>query len=565
MKSLKFVFSALLAVLLILAGTAPAFAISDGTDATESYPFMGAFKPAFPTPPGAGGNGCGVTLIDPLWAITAAHCSKNNLAQNDSPIGWNVQFGSLDVTDGGELASVERFFRLPASGEAWWGRDLMLLRFAEPVSQTPIPIAAATPATGTPARVLGWGNTSATPPAVYPAMLQEADVTMLGADVCADRSEGEICAGGGIQKTGNADSGGPLLVRDGTGWAIAGVLSGPEESNDIIAGVFTDVTRHADWIRTIMSTYESIPDDEVDLGTAGFPALNECESSIVRTSSSQDDDPALLLTNGHCVPNVDESMDMPAQGADIVDQKIDAPVTFTDAGGYGMATSRIDRLLFATMTGTDLALFRLESSFSDLEKKGARILHVATAPPKAGDAVTLMAADPFMGGPRECTIEAIVPTLREGGYDQHDALRMEEAERCISEPGFSGAALLAPDGKTIVGVNNTSNRDGEKCTVDNPCEVSESGEATVLHERPYGQQIVALNDCVAAGSVLDLDAPGCDLAATKDTAVIDTTSVIVAVAGVLAIGVIIWIVIARSRRGQAPEIGSPATLEEDEV
>ncbi|MCR2199483.1 hypothetical protein NSX56_24200, partial [Salmonella enterica] len=80
------------------------------------------------------------------------------------------------------------------------------------------------------------------------------------------------------------------------------------------------------------------------------------------------------------------------------------------------------------------------------------------------------------------------------------------------QPGYSGAALVAADGTTIVGINNTSNHDGKKCEIDNPCEVSADGETKIYRECPYGQQIVELNDCVAAGSVLDLDADGCDLA-----------------------------------------------------
>ncbi|AZH77127.1 peptidase S1 [Microbacterium sp. Y-01] len=563
MKSLRFIMSALLAAALLFAGTAPALAVSNGEEASEKYPFVGAYKPGYPVPPGAGGNGCGVTLIDPHWGVTAAHCLKNNLAQYDSPIGWTVQFASPDVTKGGEVATVSRYFRMSAPGELWWGKDVMLLRFDTAVSQTPIPVASEKPTPGTSARIVGWGDTSIDASGVYPKMLQEGDVEVLPPSGCPSYGgETTICVGGEA-KTGNADSGGPLLVRQGDGWAIAGVLSGPDPRNADSSGVYTELTRHLDWIRTIMATHESIPDDEIDMGTGGFPAFPNCESSIVRTAASQDDDPALLLTNGHCVPNLDPGMEMPEPGSSIVDEKVEAPISFIDAGGFGFHTARIDRLLFATMTGTDVAVYRLDASYAELEQRGVRVLRVTSTPPKTGDKVTLMATDFLLGGPRECTIEAVVPTLSEDGYEQHDSLRMSEAERCKSQGGYSRAALLAADGKTLVGVNNSSNHDGKKCVLDNPCEVSADGEKKIYRERPYGQQIVELNDCVAAGSVLDLDADGCDLAADTDPPAIGAGYVLGAVILVVGGAVVVWIIVTRSGTRSRRNAMDPAATSDD--
>ncbi|KYJ96940.1 S1 family peptidase [Microbacterium sp. CH1] len=377
MTRIRYLVAAVLAALLVFAGTAPANAISDGSDATESYPFMGAYKPGFPKPPGPGGNGCGVTLIDPHWGLTASHCRKNNFAQVGSPIGWTVQFGSADVTRGGEVATVSRFFQLPKSREGYFGKDLMLLRFDEAVDQTPIPVAGASPAVGTTGRILGWGNTATTSPAVYPTMLQEADVDVLDPKTCPNASDGELCVGGGVAKAGNADSGGPLLVREGAGWALAGVLSGPEQDNDKAAGLYTDVTRHAEWIRTIMRDHATIPDDEVDLGLGGYPALDECESSLVMAANSRRDDPALLLTNGHCIPAVEQTRDIPRRGEFLQNLPADGEVSFADAQGYGLTTARLDRLLFGTMTGTDVAVYRLDASFAELEARGATVLRLA--------------------------------------------------------------------------------------------------------------------------------------------------------------------------------------------
>ncbi|MFJ6549537.1 trypsin-like serine protease [Microbacterium sp. NPDC091676] len=559
MTRIRYLVAAVLAALLVLAGAAPALAISDGSDATESYPFMGAYKPGFPTPPGPGGNGCGVTLIDPHWGLTAAHCRKNNFAQVGSPIGWTVQFGSADVTRGGEVATVSRFFQLPKSREGFFGKDLMLLRFDEAVDQTPIPVAGASPAVGTTGRILGWGNTATTSPAVYPSMLQETDVDVLDPKTCPNASDGELCVGGGAAKAGNADSGGPLVIREGAGWTLAGVLSGPEQDNDKAAGLYTDVTRHAEWMRMIMRDHATIPDDEVDLGLGGYPALSECASSLVMAEHSRRDDPALLLTNGHCIPAVEETRDVPRRGAFLQNLPADGEVPFADAQGYGLTTARVDRLLFGTMTGTDVAVYRLDASFAELEARGATVLRLAAASPRVGDSVRLMTTEPLT-----CTIEAVVPTLREEGYELHDLLRMATEKTCETYPGTSGAALVAGDGKTVVGINSSHNDGGEACAEDNPCEVSADGTTSIRPGQAYGQQVTGLNDCIAAGSVFDADAPGCTLtAAADDAAPLNVPLLVGGAVFTLGIAAFVWALIAHRRRRN--RFTEPASVSEGDA
>ncbi len=60
-----------------------------------------------------------------------------------------------------------------------------------------------------------------------------------------------------------------------------------------------------------------------------------------------------------------------------------------------------------------------------------------------------------------------------------------------------------------MGVNNTHNDDGEKCTEGNPCEVGPRGTITVLKGRSYGQQVHQIAGCLSSGSRLDLNRPRC--------------------------------------------------------
>ncbi|WP_053351319.1 S1 family peptidase [Leucobacter musarum] len=506
--------AALCAVVLLTAQ--PAFAVAGGTEATEPYPFMGAYKPGYPVPPGAGGNGCGVSVIDATWAVTAAHCLKNNHAANGSPQGWTVQVGSTDVTHGGTEVPVQRFFRLTTGLP--FGKDLMLLQLRDAVDVEPIALASKTPLVGTPVRFLGWGSTCdefSNGPECYPAQLREGDGVIRPLADCPESllEDAELCVGASAgAHTGNADSGGPLLVQEDGEWKLAGVLSGP--ANDpTIAGVYTDITIHADWVRATMRDSASLVDDDVVPDMAGYPDFDGCMGSVVRSAASVGSDPAMLLTNGHCVQMFGADLAFPEPGTALVDQPTgENSLMFLDGGGYGIFPAHADRVIYATMTGTDVAVLRLDQSYDEIERQGGRVLSLATSPVEAGVSLSLK-----NGTGQTCEIEAIVPQLREGSYTMEQSLRFAQSDECLQFPGQSGAALVASDGHTLAAVLNTHNRDGESCTDNNPCEVAADGTTTVFDGRGYGQQVAGVNACLAAGSVLDQSAANCAVTGATST------------------------------------------------
>ena len=294
---------------------------------------------------------------------------------------------------------------------------------------------------------------------------------------------------------GNTDSGGPALVRTGRTWTVVGTVIGANSS--AVPVVYSDVSYYRDWIDGIVDG-SAVPPDDVLPDIEGGVFFNGCSASVVRTASSRPDDPALLLTNGHCVP------ERPAAGDAVVDQPDDSLVEVMDRTGYTGATARTTRLLYATMTGTDVALYRLDKTYAQLDVRTFTLTDKAAT---VGTRVDILAGGP--GKRYRCVIDAVVPHLREQGYQQDDSYRY--AADCGVRHGSSGAPLVLADGVTVVGVHSTGNDSGEECTENNPCEVSSDGTVRVEQGRRYGQRTTMLPACLSTNSRLDLDAPGCTL------------------------------------------------------
>ncbi|HEX6360872.1 trypsin-like peptidase domain-containing protein [Actinophytocola sp.] len=232
---------------------------------------------------------------------------------------------------------------------------------------------------------------------------------------------------------------------------------------------------------------------------AGTALLGGCSGSLVRTPNSAAGDPALVLTNGHCYEGASVIPDEV-----LVDQPSNRLVTLLDGTGQSVASLRATRALYVTMTGTDIALYRLTESYTQLERRyHVRALPLSAERPRRGMAVEIVSSGWQQVLP--CEIDGFAYRVLEATYVTKDVIRY--TPDCAPGPGVSGSPVVS--GGKVVGVHNTSNRDGGSCTRDNPCEMDRLGNISARKGAAYATQTYWITTCVRPGNNLDLTLPGC--------------------------------------------------------
>lgn len=230
-------------------------------------------------------------------------------------------------------------------------------------------------------------------------------------------------------------------------------------------------------------------------------ALSNCSASLVRFPTSSRHDQALMLTNGHCY----EGGFLDA-GEVLINQASGRTGALLDATGASLGTVTADRILYATMTGTDVTLYRLTATFAALRRDfGAVPRTISAAPPRAGTVIDIPSG--YWREIWNCSVDRSVDELREDEWTWHDSIRYDAA--CDTIHGTSGSPLVDAGTGQVVGINNTGNDHGAMCTLNNPCEVNEDGTTSAYLGQSYGQQTYWLTTCVTRARTIDLARPGC--------------------------------------------------------
>ncbi|MEV0258823.1 serine protease [Streptomyces sp. NPDC050732] len=236
---------------------------------------------------------------------------------------------------------------------------------------------------------------------------------------------------------------------------------------------------------------------------AGTVALSNCSGSVVRVPSSQPGDPALVLSNGHCLEG-----GFPAPGQVIVNKASSRSFTLLNASGGNAGTVRASKIAYGTMTDTDMSLYQLTSTYRDIESRyGIKALELNAARPEQGRAITV--ASGYWKRLYKCNIDGFAYRLKEGSWTWKDSVRYTPA--CQTIGGTSGSPVIDDATGKVVAVNNTGNESGGRCTDNNPCEVDENGRVTVREGINYAQQTYWIVPCVGAGNKIDLSRAGCQL------------------------------------------------------
>ncbi len=234
----------------------------------------------------------------------------------------------------------------------------------------------------------------------------------------------------------------------------------------------------------------------------GIVGLSNCSGSIVRFDDSKDTDRAMVMSNGHCVELI-------KPGTVVVDRPVRKSFTVLGQDAQKLGTVSADKIIYATMTKTDVSLFLLTETYQQIHSKfSVEALTLSREIPAVGTSIEIISG--YWKRGYSCQIETFVKTLKEGDWSWTNSLRYSRPG-CETIGGTSGSPVVAAGTRTAIAVNNTGNESGRMCEVNNPCEISDDGTPFAQKGYSYGQQTYWFYTCRNEAGVFDLNQKDCML------------------------------------------------------
>jgi V8-like Glu-specific endopeptidase len=236
----------------------------------------------------------------------------------------------------------------------------------------------------------------------------------------------------------------------------------------------------------------------------GIVKLSNCSGSLVQFSGQPDTAKAIVMTNGHCIQKPGGFLE---PGEVWVNRAISRTMKIFDKN-MKLSPINATKILYATMTDTDVAFYELNESYASIEARtGVRPLEMDTQHPVVGLNIDIISG--YWDRGYSCDIDGFVFQIKEAKWTWTDSIRYTSG--CDTIGGTSGSPIIQRGTRTVVAINNTSNESGERCTMDNPCEVDQNGTVTVSQGVRYGQQTYKTYSCLTPDFRFDLTRRGCEL------------------------------------------------------
>jgi hypothetical protein len=254
------------------------------------------------------------------------------------------------------------------------------------------------------------------------------------------------------------------------------------------------------------------------VGLISYQSYGLCTAFFLNTGG-EDNSPAYAMTNGHCY-DVDERL----TAKEIIINKPSALIfklNYFVNSKNSFRPTRVRRVVYATMKGTDLAILELEATFKQLMKEGFTPLTIEDVPPSPGEPIEIIGIpmSQILQGRRflhrsVCQVGESV-NLREDIYTWEKAIR----HRCSALGGMSGSPVISLKTNSVVGIHNTSIREQAlrlpECSEDRPCEVGKDGKIATFPQENYAQKVSNVPSCFDSKGIFNLNLPLCKLEKPK--------------------------------------------------